>query len=477
MKSLDRDTRKSSIQAIQSFPINSRMVSQMIEKDTLDRTVIHRRGILLQMLEDEFQDIRMSAIECLKSFSLYMNVSEVKQILLYMINDESDRVRAEALKALVVVAKNYVVNREDLEIILMPLKESSRTLRYFCYKVIEILSIPTQELFVSFIQRLLRAYRNYKEDKAFLYKVMQRLGQTYSSFVINNIKVLLDVQHLEGIQEPSWKNFTHKARVILVANSFAPDYAKNIQLNKAKLPFFFQNHYEYIKDVEEYAFEEEKAPIEILPLLVGASTVEISSMIRTIRAHMVFWEELPINKFTTRQRFLRSIFQIAESVYNVEKTLEASTCEGIYFSEKVLGIMRVAADTIERFEEWELEHFDLATLLMFQYYVLTRLNPLYFDKSEVSSLTILNSKLLNSFKCSNTPPPVIAELEECNKQIMTTLTHPSQHIKNLRCILLRHPVFSLLLRQLATLTSMKIEEPTFEIDCEMLNSHSKEYLI
>lgn len=46
------------------------------------------------MLEDEYKDIRIAAIDFLKKFLLYMNAGEVKQILLYMINDESDEVRA-----------------------------------------------------------------------------------------------------------------------------------------------------------------------------------------------------------------------------------------------------------------------------------------------------------------------------------------------------------------------------------------------
>ena len=94
MKSLDRDTRKTAINVAIDFPITSKMVSMVIEKDVLEKKAVNRRGILLQMLEDQFKDIRVAAIRCLKKYLLYLNVGEVKQILLYMINDESDEVRA-----------------------------------------------------------------------------------------------------------------------------------------------------------------------------------------------------------------------------------------------------------------------------------------------------------------------------------------------------------------------------------------------
>ena len=52
MKSLDRDTRKTAINVAIDFPITSKMVSLVIEKDVLEKKAINRRGILLHMLED-----------------------------------------------------------------------------------------------------------------------------------------------------------------------------------------------------------------------------------------------------------------------------------------------------------------------------------------------------------------------------------------------------------------------------------------
>lgn len=72
---------------------------------------------------------------------------------------------------------------------------------------------------------------------------MRKLGNNYPKFVSENILQFLGVSHLEVVSEPSWKNFIHKARVILIANAFAPNYTQGIEKNKHKLPTYFLRHY------------------------------------------------------------------------------------------------------------------------------------------------------------------------------------------------------------------------------------------
>lgn len=50
----------------------------MITKDTLGRVPDHSRGILLQLLEDEFSEVRVMTIKCLRAFSLYLDKNELK---------------------------------------------------------------------------------------------------------------------------------------------------------------------------------------------------------------------------------------------------------------------------------------------------------------------------------------------------------------------------------------------------------------
>lgn len=87
MKSLDREIRHSANEAVLRFPATKEMVELLINKDIFGANELHKRGALLQVLEDEYKDIRMGAIQCLENFLGSLNMGEVKQIILYMIND------------------------------------------------------------------------------------------------------------------------------------------------------------------------------------------------------------------------------------------------------------------------------------------------------------------------------------------------------------------------------------------------------
>ena len=75
---------------------------------------------------------------------------------------------------------------------------------------------------------------------------MHKLGRRYSPIITKNIHALLDLNYQ---QEPSWKNFIHKAKIILIANAFAPNYLDKAVEYKSALPAYFIRHYEYIKDI------------------------------------------------------------------------------------------------------------------------------------------------------------------------------------------------------------------------------------
>lgn len=45
------------------------------------------KGLFLQMLEDEFHEVRIISIQCLGIFRNYVKVEDLKQIIVYMLND------------------------------------------------------------------------------------------------------------------------------------------------------------------------------------------------------------------------------------------------------------------------------------------------------------------------------------------------------------------------------------------------------
>lgn len=59
----------------------------MIEKEQLVKEVSFIKGLFLQMLEDEFHEVRIISIQCLGILKNYVKVEDLKQIIVYMLND------------------------------------------------------------------------------------------------------------------------------------------------------------------------------------------------------------------------------------------------------------------------------------------------------------------------------------------------------------------------------------------------------
>ena len=121
------------------------MVSPFILKDVFTEQEANNRGVLLQVLEDEYKGVRKMGIGLLERYMEELGREEVKRIVLDMINDENDEVRREALGGMVRIGEVYEVSRQEMEMVFSPLRERERVLRHVCYKVLEIMEVCYQE--------------------------------------------------------------------------------------------------------------------------------------------------------------------------------------------------------------------------------------------------------------------------------------------------------------------------------------------
>lgn len=69
----------------------------MISKEILVKEVSFTRGIFLQALEDELNEVRTLCLKCLALLKNILDLSELKTLVIYMLNDEHEKVREEAL--------------------------------------------------------------------------------------------------------------------------------------------------------------------------------------------------------------------------------------------------------------------------------------------------------------------------------------------------------------------------------------------
>lgn len=245
-----------------------------------------------------------------------------------MINDDSELVRIEALRTLICIAQDYTVTADDLSIMLMCLKDTRIQFRYYVYRLAAIVSISSEAGFLDFIDRLIKTLKTYKEDKVYLYRALRGIGSRCKELILPNVKTILDVADLEDQHEPNWKNILYKARIVLIANCFSEQYYEGLRSHSSQLPPYFLKHFEYIRDVEPYAFQK---PLKGSLSLSDFSHYDLSSKrsrVQFLRANISLWkglqvdEELAVAGQPTEERFLKKIFSTAVLVYELEGVLD-----------------------------------------------------------------------------------------------------------------------------------------------------------
>ncbi len=76
--------------------------------------------------------MRILTIECLGIYRDYLRAEDLKQIIIYMLNDEHEIVRESALQTAKAL-QDLPLARDDLETLLMCLKEKRTNLRRLVY--------------------------------------------------------------------------------------------------------------------------------------------------------------------------------------------------------------------------------------------------------------------------------------------------------------------------------------------------------
>jgi hypothetical protein len=79
-----------------------------------------------------------------------------------MINDNNETVRIEALRALISVAHDYVVTTDDLNIMLMCLKDRRIQFRYYVYRLTAIVTVLSEAGFLDFVDRLIKTLKVFR---------------------------------------------------------------------------------------------------------------------------------------------------------------------------------------------------------------------------------------------------------------------------------------------------------------------------
>lgn len=161
------------------------------------------------MLEDEFNEVRKTCLQALILFKKYIKPEDLKVILIYMLNDEHEVVREETLISSLHL-RNQELVREDLETILMCLREKRANMRKYVYKTLAIVLLKDPNLLLLIIDKAVLTLQVYKSDKKHIYRMLKSLGQKYQP----SIPGLLEKLAVLDSNEANWKNVIYKAKMV-----------------------------------------------------------------------------------------------------------------------------------------------------------------------------------------------------------------------------------------------------------------------
>lgn len=174
----------------------------------------------------------------------YFDIRNIRPLILYMLNDEHQIVRETSL-AVLSNLPGLELQKEDLNALLVCLRENNIELRSRTYANITHITVTTPEDFLTILSKLFEVLVVYKEDKRKVYTTCGKLGAKYPHYILDSLDKIY--KYIDS-EEPNWKSLTYKAKVILVASIGQEKWPKS-------LPKYFRNHYLYIRDIELYAFE------------------------------------------------------------------------------------------------------------------------------------------------------------------------------------------------------------------------------
>jgi len=202
-------------------------------------------GVFFAISQDEKYEIRLKAVEALKYFSSrYASVQDKAQnILMNMLNDEIDDVRISALKCMSAFDKTLILDRNSVNVVIFNLKEHNSELRLSIYSFFGHIKVDNWETCKLLMDHLLQNIKKFKQDKYSILKTFKRLGENHDVIVYNNLDEILRQRLKYHFNEPQWDNEEHTAKMITVCSSIM----KNEKILE-KVPWYFEKQWSYYCD-------------------------------------------------------------------------------------------------------------------------------------------------------------------------------------------------------------------------------------
>ncbi|KAG0283739.1 Integrator complex subunit 4 [Linnemannia gamsii] len=204
-------------------------------------------GAFVHGLEDEYQDVRNAAINSICELCLHNPQFAVLALdyLVDMFMDEIDYVRLNALTSLCKIGNRGPItfDTEQLQIALGVLEDADRDVREAAHRMLEVVTMATQDGMTSFLESIESNMRRFPDDQLSIYQCLRSVGRRHGVFLEEMLNSMLQLNPTYLAKEKNIEEMTYCGHLVLLFNA-ATTNPKILKM----LPKYTFKHYTYLKD-------------------------------------------------------------------------------------------------------------------------------------------------------------------------------------------------------------------------------------
>ncbi|KAF9326703.1 Integrator complex subunit 4 [Linnemannia elongata] len=204
-------------------------------------------GAFVHGLEDEYQDVRNAAINSICELCLHNPGFAVLALdyLVDMFMDEIDYVRLNALTSLCKIGNRGPItfDTEQLQIALGVLEDADRDVREAAHRMLEVVTMSTEDGMTSFLESIETNMRRFPEDQLSIYQCLRSVGRHHGVFLENMLNSMLQLDPTFLAKEKNIEEMTYCGHLVLLFNAATTNPAI-----LKMLPKYTFKHYTYLRD-------------------------------------------------------------------------------------------------------------------------------------------------------------------------------------------------------------------------------------
>lgn len=202
-------------------------------------------GAFVHGLEDEFMEVRSASLDSLCQLALsnprFATLS--LDFLVDMFNDEIEEVRLKAIDCMTKISHLIVLREDQLEIILGVLEDSNVEIREGLHRMLGACRLSTKACLKICVQTLLDNLKRYSQDKRSIWRCLQSLGSSHPNLTLLLVPELLTVHPFFDMPEADVEDPSYVCVLLLVFNAaqFCPQILSLFEEH-------IRRHYRYLRD-------------------------------------------------------------------------------------------------------------------------------------------------------------------------------------------------------------------------------------